>query len=233
MGFIIYTYMKNLLLLFGFIFLSLIACSSKRSFTKAVQKSTNSVVRVVVYLRNPNNDSLQVYKIGSAIVIKKEGYIVTCNHIIECADSILVIAKSDTLTAKIVNHNPKLDIALLKVHQVSNLIPINIGTSKYLEVGEPILNIGYPLYLGKTVTSGIVSARMKYPDTTVVNMTYIQTDAVLNPGNSGGALVNIDGELVGINGMLVSMTGYYIGYSFAIPIDEVLPTLNKWIEKDK
>ena len=231
-GSVIYSSMKNLLLLFGFIIISLISCSSKRSFTKAVKRSISSVVQIRIYKRDLDS-SFVLSKTGSGVIIKENGYIVTCNHITTESDSIVVVTPTDTLGARYVGSNPKMDIALIKALTNKSLIPIKIGSSTILERGDEILNIGYPINLGITVNSGIVSGWMKYPDSNSIDMTYIQTDAVLNPGNSGGALVNIQGELVGINGMLVSMTGFYMGYSFSIPIDAVLPTLENMIDRDQ
>jgi len=231
-GSVIYSNMKNLLLLFGFIIISLISCSSKRSFTKAVKRSISSVVQIRIYKRDIDS-SFVLSKTGSGVIIKENGYIVTCNHITTEADSIVVVTPTDTLGARYIGSNPKLDIALIKALSNKSLTAIKIGSSSELERGDEILNIGYPINLGITVNSGIVSGWMKYPDPNTIDMTYIQTDAVLNPGNSGGALINMKGELVGINGMLVSMTGFYMGYSFSIPIDAVLPTLENMIETDQ
>lgn len=152
---------------------------------------------------------------GSGVILEKEGYIVTNNHVVEGADSITVVLNDKrSYVAKIVGTDPSTDLALIKV-EADNLPAIKIGDSENLRVGEWVLAVGNPLGLNNTVTAGIVSAKARSMGQGVSSM--IQTDAAINQGNSGGALVNTRGELIGINAMIYSQTGSNIGYGFAIP----------------
>jgi Do/DeqQ family serine protease len=167
---------------------------------------------------------------GSGVIISTDGYIITNNHVIEGADSIEVTTNDDqTFKAKLIGGDEATDIALLKIDGKDlHLLPF--GDSDILKVGEWVLAVGNPLNLTSTVTAGIVSATgrgqlfSKYDGMGSSQnkvQSYIQTDAAVNPGNSGGALVNTKGELIGINTALVSETGNYIGYSFAVPVNLV------------
>ncbi len=157
---------------------------------------------------------------GSGVIISHDGYIVTNNHVIEDASSIEVTLNDKrTFSAQIVGNDPSTDLALLKIEQDS-LPTIAYGNSDKLKVGEWVLAVGNPFNLTSTVTAGIVSAKARNINILSDNMkieSFIQTDAAVNPGNSGGALVNTAGELVGINTAIASQTGSYTGYSFAIP----------------
>ncbi|MBM3165376.1 MAG: trypsin-like peptidase domain-containing protein [Bacteroidetes bacterium] len=167
---------------------------------------------------------------GSGVIISSEGYIVTNNHVIENASEIQVILNDNSeYTAKIIGADPSTDLAVLKIDGASNLVPMKFGNSDNLKIGEWVLAVGNPFNLTSTVTAGIVSAKARNinllserNDKNVVPIeSFIQTDAAVNPGNSGGALVNTVGELVGINTAIASQTGAYSGYSFAIPVDLV------------
>ena len=157
---------------------------------------------------------------GSGVIISANGYIVTNNHVIEKADKIEVTLNDKrTFEAKVVGADPNTDIALLKI-EATDLKPIVFGNSDNLRVGEWVLAVGNPFNLTSTVTAGIVSAKARNINILNAEMkieAFIQTDAAVNPGNSGGALVNIAGELVGINTAIASQTGSYAGYSFAVP----------------
>ncbi|MDR3339622.1 MAG: trypsin-like peptidase domain-containing protein [Candidatus Symbiothrix sp.] len=184
---------------------------------------------------NPFSQQRQQPRVGfgSGVIISTDGYIVTNNHVIEGADEIEVITNDDqTYKAKLIGRDEATDIALLKIDG-KDLHILPFGNSDILKVGEWVLAVGNPLNLTSTVTAGIVSAtgrgelfsgyggmRRGMPSENKIQ-SYIQTDAAVNPGNSGGALVNTKGELVGINAALISETGNYIGYSFAIPINIV------------
>ena len=159
---------------------------------------------------------------GSGVIISTDGYIITNNHVIERADEIEVsLNDNQTFTAKIIGTDPTTDIALLKI-DANNLQALPFGDSEQLKIGEWVLAVGNPFNLRSTVTAGIVSAkgRSEFRSDTDRDKisSYIQTDAAVNPGNSGGALVNTMGELVGINTALYSETGNFAGYSFAVPI---------------
>lgn len=161
---------------------------------------------------------------GSGVIISNDGYIVTNNHVVEDADDIQITLNDNReFTARVVGLDPDTDLALLKIDG-ENLPSLVIGDSEALKVGEWVLAVGNPVGLNTTVTAGIVSAKARNlgaassrDDVKTRIQSFIQTDAAINQGNSGGALVNVRGELIGINAMLYSQTGSYIGYGFAIP----------------
>lgn len=156
---------------------------------------------------------------GSGVIISNDGYIITNNHVIEGADKIdITLNDKRAFNAKVVGSDPSTDLALLKI-DAKDLPMMKFGNSDMLKVGEWVLAVGNPMGLTSTVTAGIVSAKGRSigAGKSMSIESYIQTDAAVNPGNSGGALVNTNGELVGINTMIVSQTGSYIGYSFAVP----------------
>jgi Do/DeqQ family serine protease len=159
---------------------------------------------------------------GSGVIISNDGYIVTNNHVIDDADQIEVTLNDRrTFKATLVGTDPTTDIALLKIDG-ENLHYINFGNSDAMRVGEWVLAIGNPFNLTSTVTAGIISAKSRSigiigGQSRMSIESFIQTDAAVNPGNSGGALVNTRGELIGINTAIASTTGSYSGYSFAVP----------------
>ena len=153
---------------------------------------------------------------GSGVIISSDGYIVTNNHVVDGADELTVSLNDNTeYSARIVGTDKTTDLALIKING-QNLPAITIANSEDIKVGEWVLAVGNPLGLNNTVTAGIVSAKARSLGANGVE-SFIQTDAAINAGNSGGALVNTRGELVGINAMLYSQTGVYSGYGFAIP----------------
>ena len=157
---------------------------------------------------------------GSGVIISEDGYIVTNNHVVEDATKLRVkLNDGQVFDAKVVGTDPATDIALVKIE--SNALPtLPFGSSEALRLGEWVLAIGSPFDLQSTITAGIVSAKARRLDVIPNEFrieSFIQTDAAVNPGNSGGALVNTRGELVGINTVIKSSTGSYIGYSFAVP----------------
>jgi serine protease Do len=158
---------------------------------------------------------------GSGVILSEDGYIVTNNHVIEDAQNIKVILNDkQEFEAKLVGTDPSTDIALLKIDS-KNLPFLTYGNSNDLKLGEWVLAVGNPFNLTSTVTAGIVSAHSRnlgINDDQLSIESFIQTDAAVNPGNSGGALVNQQGNLVGINAAIASETGSYMGYSFAIPV---------------
>ncbi len=174
---------------------------------------------------------------GSGVIISSEGYIVTNNHVIEDASEIEVILNDNSkYTAKVIGTDPATDIAVIKI-EASDLSAIALGNSDELAIGEWVLAVGNPFNLTSTVTAGIVSAKARNinllndPNKNVVPIeSFIQTDAAVNPGNSGGALVNTNGELVGINTAIASQTGSYTGYSFAVPVNLVQKVMRDLID---
>lgn len=164
---------------------------------------------------------------GSGVIISEDGYIVTNNHVVESADEITVTLNSKkTFKAKVIGTDPAYDLAVIKIDAAA--LPFLLyGNSDDIKVGEWVLAIGYPLNLETTVTAGIVSAKArslglnKGTKNNSPVESFIQTDAAVNQGNSGGALINTNGQLIGINSAIASPTGYYSGYSYAIPVNIV------------
>lgn len=162
----------------------------------------------------------QVMGAGSGVIISADGYIVTNNHVVENAQDITVTLNDKReFPATIVGTDPQTDLALIKI-ECDGLPTLTFGNSDQVRIGEWVLAVGNPFNLTSTVTAGIVSAKARNLDILGENTSiesFIQTDAAVNQGNSGGALVNASGELIGINSAIASHTGYYTGYSFAIP----------------
>lgn len=170
---------------------------------------------------------------GSGVIISADGYIVTNNHVIERSDAIEVTMNDNrSYTARVVGTDPGTDIALLKIEE-SGLPFLSYGDSDSSKVGEWVLAVGNPFDLTSTVTAGIISAKAR--NINIINKRYgiesfIQTDAAVNPGNSGGALVNDRGQLIGINTAIASQTGSFTGYSFAVPINIVRKVVSDIME---
>lgn len=210
--------------------------SAVADFTLAAQKSVDAVVHVKIrsqqtsyenaflnYIFGHSNrpaEQAPVVSSGSGVIVSPDGYIVTNNHVVEGARLLEVVLNDKrTFAARIVGCDPTTDIALLKIDG-ADFPFMEWGNSESLKVGEWVLAVGNPFNLASTVTAGIVSAKAR--SINVINKSaaieaFIQTDAAVNPGNSGGALVNIKGELVGINTAIESPTGTFSGYSFAVP----------------
>lgn len=157
---------------------------------------------------------------GSGVIISEDGYIVTNNHVVNNATKLRVtLHDGRAYEAKVIGTDPATDVALIKI-DAENLPTLPFGSSDDLRLGEWVLAIGYPMNLQSTITAGIVSAKARQLGAIEGNAgieSFIQTDAAVNPGNSGGALVNTRGELVGINTIIKTSTGSYVGYSFAVP----------------
>jgi serine protease Do len=226
------------------------------SFVEASESSINSVVHVKtkVVQTSFQRDLFQEFFYGpgaggrefkqygsgsgSGVIISSEGYIVTNNHVIENASEIEVtLNDNSTYDAKLIGADPSTDIAVIKI-EAPGLFPIPLGNSDELHIGEWVLAVGNPFNLTSTVTAGIVSAKARNINL-LANRTqqdvvpiesFIQTDAAVNPGNSGGALVNTRGELVGINTAIASQTGSYAGYSFAVPVNLVQKVMRDLID---
>ena len=199
-------------------------------FTEAADKSIHTVVHVKnvskVTMRNPimeyfygagGTQQQEQVGTGSGVIISEDGYIVTNNHVIKDAQDIeITLNNKKSYKAKLIGTDSKMDIALLKIDADEKLPYNSFGDSDNVKVGQWVLAIGNPYNLTSTVTAGIVSAKARDLETNGMQ-SFIQTDAAVNPGNSGGALVNARGELIGINTMISSQTGSYVGYSFAVP----------------
>lgn len=175
---------------------------------------------------------------GSGVIISDDGYIVTNNHVVAGADEVTVtLSDRKTYTAKVVGADPSYDLAVIKI-DAKNLPFMLYGNSNDTKIGQWVLAIGYPLNLDATVTAGIISAksrslglnRDRTGGKSMAVESYLQTDAAVNMGNSGGALINTSGQLIGINSAIASPTGYYNGYSYAIPVDIVKKVINDLVK---
>ncbi len=205
-----------------------LAAAENIDFSTAAEKTVHAVVHVknvalnnakptlqdLFYGRIPQQRQLGT---GSGVIISPDGYIITNNHVIEDSEQLSVtLNDNQTLEATIVGADPNTDIALLKVETNQDLPYVTFGDSDMAKIGEWVLAVGNPFNLTSTVTAGIISAKSR-DLSGKSTQSFIQTDAAVNPGNSGGAWVNTKGELVGINTAISSQTGSYIGYSFAVP----------------
>ena len=182
--------------------------------------------------------SMPQMALGSGIIISEDGYIVTNNHVVAGADEVTVtLSNRKTYTAKVIGADPSYDLAVVKVN-ATNLPFMLYGNSDDVKIGQWVLAIGYPLTLDATVTAGIISAksrslglnRDKTGGRTMAVESYLQTDAAVNMGNSGGALINTNGQLIGVNSAIASPTGYYSGYSYAIPVNIARKVVNDLIK---
>ena len=207
---------------------TLINTEKAPDFTVAAENTVNAVVHVKNLAQNSGqmtfedlffgrrSQSPQIGT-GSGVIINTDGYIITNNHVITNAQEISVTMNNNkTYVAELIGTDPKTDIALLKIDSNEDLPFITFADSDNAKIGEWVLAVGNPFNLTSTVTAGIISAKARDLSGTS-KQSFIQTDAAVNPGNSGGALVNTNGELVGINTAISSQTGSYVGYSFAVP----------------
>ncbi len=201
-------------------------------FTDAADKTVHAVVHVkntsirtqqnpwaeLFYGRGSGTRKYEQVGTGSGVIISPDGYIVTNNHVIDGANDIeITLNNQKKLKATLIGADKANDIALLKVEADFDLPNLPFGNSDNIKIGEWVLAVGNPYNLTSTVTAGIVSAKGRDLDGNTNIDSFIQTDAAVNPGNSGGALVNTRGELIGINTAISSRTGSFIGYSFAVP----------------
>lgn len=197
-------------------------------FTAAAENTVNAVVHVKNVTLSSGQMTFQDFfygrrsqqpqvGTGSGVIINADGYIITNNHVIKNAQELSVTLNNNkTYNAELIGADAKTDIALLKIDADEDLPFVTFSDSDTAKIGEWVLAVGNPFNLTSTVTAGIISAKSRDLSGTSAQ-SFIQTDAAVNPGNSGGALVNTNGELVGINTAISSQTGSYIGYSFAVP----------------
>jgi len=220
------------------------------SFRHAAQVASAAVVSISTSkapVRNPQNEdpwfrfffgdqnarSQPQSGLGSGVVVSPAGFILTNNHVIEGADDIEVALNDGRVVkATVMGTDPETDLAVLRV-ALEGLAAITLGDSDELQVGDPVLAVGNPFGVGKTVTSGIVSAlgRSQLGINTFEN--FIQTDAAINPGNSGGALVDVNGHLVGINTAIYSRSGGSMGIGFAIPTSTARAVMESIVQDGK
>lgn len=226
----------------------MLGSSGLPDFVEAANKSVHAVVHVKVQATRQNfiyDPFAQLFGLGpqrqdyiqqgfgSGVIISPDGYIVTNNHVISDADQIEVTLNNrKTYQARLVGKDPSTDLALIKIDE-TNLPYLTFGNSEDVKVGEWVLAVGNPFNLNSTVTAGIISAKGR---NNIIDHrknpieSFLQTDAAVNPGNSGGALVNIRGELIGINTAIASNNGAYQGYSFAVPVNIVRKVVNDLLE---
>lgn len=204
--------------------------STNIDFTVAAEKTINSVVHVKNtsvssgpssvwdYFNNNQNNRTRV-GMGSGVIVSKDGYIITNNHVIEEATKIEITTNNNkSYTANLIGADEVADIAVLKIDSKETFPYIRFANSDQTKIGEWVLAVGNPYNLTSTVTAGIISAKSRdLNDYDSKNQSFIQTDAAVNSGNSGGALVNTSGDLIGINTAITSGTGGFVGYSFAVP----------------
>ena len=204
--------------------------TERPDFVEIAKKSINTVVHVKSASSNASEFSIEDFIFGrtnrrpqigsgSGVIISSDGYIITNHHVIETAEDIQVTTNDNqSYNAKIIGSDEQNDIALLKIDTSDELPYAVFGDSDSTQIGEWVLAVGNPFNLTSTVTAGIISAKSRSLDPTGrTTQSYIQTDAAVNPGNSGGALINNKGELIGINTAIQTQTGSYVGYSFAVP----------------
>lgn len=217
-------------------------------FRNAAEKSLHTVVHVknVSFRNTPRNPIIEYFYghrggsqtyaqvgTGSGVIISEDGYIVTNNHVIQGANDLeITLNDNRTFKAKLIGTDSKMDIALLKIDTKEKLPFATFADSDAINVGDWVLAVGNPYNLTSTVTAGIVSAKARNLSENGIQ-SFIQTDAAVNPGNSGGALVNNNGDLIGINTMISSATGSYVGYSFAIPSNMTRKIVNDLMEYGK
>ncbi|HKL37845.1 MAG TPA: trypsin-like peptidase domain-containing protein, partial [Bacteroidales bacterium] len=210
------------------------------NFTLAAENTVHAVVHVKTQFTRESQFNHPFYEFffgdrqrperevegyGSGVILSSDGYIVTNHHVVKRSDELSVTLNDErSFEAEIVGTDPATDLALLKI-DAEDLPHLKFGDSRDMKLGEWVLAVGNPFNIGTTVTAGIVSAKgrsigiLNSQESQLAIESFIQTDAAVNKGNSGGALVNVEGELIGINAAIASPTGSYSGYSFAIPAE--------------
>ena len=202
---------------------------SQEDLSYAAEKALSSVVNIFISNRGINRARNAV---GSGVIFSKEGHIVTNTHILTNASSVFVEFNDGEITeAILIGADKYSDIAVLKISGFEDLNPIDSAESSNIRIGDEVLAIGNPFGVGKTVTSGIISATGRDYGNPYLEL--LQTDAAINPGNSGGALLNEEGNLIGINSSIYSKTGTYSGIGFAIPSEKVIQVASELIKFGK
>ena len=202
---------------------------SQEDLSYAAEKALSSVVNIFISNRGINRARNAV---GSGVIFSKEGHIVTNTHILTNASSVFVEFNDGEITeAILIGADKYSDIAVLKITGFEDLNPIDSAESSNIRIGDEVLAIGNPFGVGKTVTSGIISATGRDYGNPYLEL--LQTDAAINPGNSGGALLNEEGNLIGINSSIYSKTGTYSGIGFAIPSEKVIQVASELIKFGK
>jgi serine protease DegQ len=211
----------------------------KVTFSRAAKTATPSVVNIYTsqkinhtrsalnptllprFLRDHPARPVPSSTLGSGVIVRKDGYIVTNSHVVQDADEIEVALSNGKIAeGKVIGTDPETDLAVIKIN-LTNLPEIHFASTDQLQVGDAVLAIGNPFGIGQTVSMGIISALGRNGLNLSAFENYIQTDAAINPGSSGGALINLEGQLIGINSNIMSDTGGYMGIGFAIPANTV------------
>lgn len=234
----------------AFLSLFVLSCdAAPLTYAPAVKKAAPAVVNVYILRQtsvvSDNSDSKRGYNrlrpilknrvvLGSGVIMDPRGYILTNSHVIRDRNDRILVALSDgrTVRAEVIGNDPETDLAVLKI-SLKDIPVVTLGDSENLEVGDVVLAIGNPFGLGRTVTQGVISALGR----TAVGLSnienFIQTDVALNPGSSGGALINTEGQLIGINTGIYTKSGGYQGVSFAIPVNAAKNILQQIIKSGK
>ncbi|EKO36476.1 trypsin-like peptidase domain protein [SAR86 cluster bacterium SAR86E] len=222
----------NFLILLSLITYISIQEPGSKNYINGIDKADPSVVNIYSNIKNNLNFFNQRNEgnlVGSGIIISKEGYIVTNFHVVQGNKEIKVeLEQGLTFSARLIGFDQRSDLAVLKIDPAIELTPIEISDSENVRIGDNVIAIGNAFGLGKTVTSGIISATGRDYGNPYLEL--IQTDAAINPGNSGGALINHRGNLIGMNTKIFSKTGSYSGIGFALPANKMIEVASEIIK---
>ena len=222
----------NFLILIGILTYLFTNMSDGNSYEKGISKASQSVVNVSSKLKIESqlfNKKNSQDTVGSGIIISNDGYIITNLHVIKGNRSIDVeLDDGQVYAANLIGFDNRSDLAVIKITPLNPLKPIQVSNSSSVEIGDQVIAIGNAFGLGKTFTSGIISATGRDYGNPYLDL--IQTDAAINPGNSGGALINHKGNLIGINTKIFSKTGSYAGIGFALPANKMIEVASEIIQ---
>ena len=222
----------NFLILIGILTYLYANMSNENTYVEAILKASPSVINI----SSKKNNGTRLFNgggknavVGSGIIISNDGYIITNLHVIEGTRIVEVEMDSGQVyPASLIGFDQRSDLAVIKINPEVNLTPIEVSNSASVQVGDQVIAIGNAFGLGKTFTSGIISATGRDYGNPYLEL--IQTDAAINPGNSGGALINHKGNLIGMNTKIFSKTGYYAGIGFALPANKMIEVASEIIQ---
>ena len=221
----------NFLILIGILTYLFANMSDENSYEKGISKASQSVVNInsINKIDSQLFNKKSTHKVGSGIIISDDGYIITNLHLIQGNRNIDVeLDDGQVYPANLIGFDNRSDLAVIKITPLSPLEPIQISNSSSIQIGDQVLAIGNAFGLGKTFTSGIISATGRDYGNPYLEL--IQTDAAINPGNSGGALINHKGNLIGMNTKIFSQTGSYAGIGFALPANKMIEVASEIIQ---
>ena len=222
----------NFLILVGILTYLFANMSNEDAYVEAILKASPSVINISSKKNNGSrlyNDASKNEVIGSGIIISNEGYIITNLHVIEGTKIVEVeMDNGQIYPASLIGFDRRSDLAVIKINPMDALKPIEVSNSESVRVGDQVIAIGNAFGLGKTFTSGIISATGRDYGNPYLEL--IQTDAAINPGNSGGALINHKGNLIGMNTKIFSKTGSYAGIGFALPANKMIEVASEIIQ---